>query len=93
MSIQENATKLHELVNKYPNKLKVLRSETEIKQCLDIDAVMKAGTSGINHFKNDDSAWPDFISKQLASGKDVSVSALGNNSIFVIVGHGLFKKG
>lgn len=92
MSTQENLTKLRELEKKYPDKVKVLHSKTEIEELLDLDAVRKAGTSGMSHFKNDDSAWPDFISKQLVSGKDVAISAAGKHSIFVIVGNGLFKK-
>jgi hypothetical protein len=92
MSTQENASKLRELVNKYPDKLKVLRSPADIEQFLDMDAVMKAGQSGLNFFKNDDSTWPDFISRQLTLGKDVAVQAGSTDSILVYVGNGLFKK-
>jgi hypothetical protein len=92
MSTQENATKLRELVNKYPDKLKVLRSPADIKQFLDLDAVMKAGQSALNFFDEGDSTWPDFISKQLTLGKDVAVQPGGKGGILVTVGNGIFKK-
>ena len=92
MSTQDNAAKLQQLAHRYPNNLKVLRSEEEIKKLLDFDAVMKGGEAGVNTFKNDDPALPEFITKQLSLGKDVSVSAGGKYSLLVIVGNGLFNK-
>ena len=92
MSTQENAAKLRELVNKYPNKLKVIQSEAMV-DLIDMDAVMKAGTAGLSDYRNDDSAWPDFISKQLTSGKDVAILPKGKDSVMIFAGNGLFKKG
>jgi hypothetical protein len=92
MPTLENATKLRELVSKYPDKLKVIKSETMV-DLIDMNAVMKAGTAGMSDYKNDDSAWPDFISKQLTSGKDVAILPKGKDSILIFVANGLFKKG
>jgi hypothetical protein len=92
MQTQENVTKLRELENKYPDKLKFLRSEAMVDS-LDMDVVMKAGTSALSDYKNDDPALPDFIRKQLASGKDVAILPKGKDSIVVMVADGLFKKG
>jgi len=91
MSTQENAIKVRELVNKYPNKLKVIQSEAMV-DLIDMDALMKAGTAGMSDYKNDDSTWPDFISKQLDSGKDVAILPKGKDSILIFVANGLFKK-
>jgi hypothetical protein len=92
MSTQENTIKVRELVNKYPNNLKVIQSEAMVN-IIDMDAVMKAGTTGMSDYKNDDSAWPDFISKQLTSGKDVAILPKGKDSVLIFVANGLFKKG
>lgn len=92
MSTQENATKLRELTSKYPDKLKVLRSEALVDS-LDMDVVVKAGTSALSDYTNDDPAWPDFIRKQLASGKDVAILPKGKDSIIIMAADGLFKKG
>ena len=90
MSIQENARQIHELENMYPDKLKVLRSEAMV-ELLDMDAVIKAGTSGVSDYRNDDSTWPDFISKQLALGKGVAILPKGKDSILIFVADGLFR--
>jgi hypothetical protein len=92
MSTQENVTKLRELINKYPNNLKVIKSEIMV-DLIDMDAVIKAGTAGMSDYKNDDSAGPHFISKQLTSGKDVAIVPKGKDSILIFAANGLFKKG
>lgn len=90
MATQENARKLNELVNKYPDRLKVLRSEAMV-DLLDMDAVMKAGTSGLSDYRNDDPTWPDFIAKHLALGKSVAILPKGKDAIMIFVADGLFK--
>ena len=91
MSTQENARKLRELENKHPDTLKVLRGEAMV-ELLDMDAVMKAGTSAMSDYRNDDSTWPDFIAKHLALGKHVAILPKGKDSILIFVADRLFKK-
>lgn len=91
MSTQENSKKLNELANRYPDRLKVLRSEAMV-DLLDMDAVIKAGTSGLSDYRNDDSIWPDFIARHLALGKSVAILPKGKDSIVIFVADGLFKK-
>ena len=91
-SVGENRVRLNLLEEKYPKNLKVLRNE-QMVDLLDMDGVVKTGTSGMSTFENNDSAGADFISRQLSSGKDVAILAAGSDKYIVFTANGLFKKG
>src|ERR1039457_363720 len=90
MSLQENAARLRELGQMYPDGLKVFQSPEEIAALLSVDAAMTCGDSGMQGFPNDDPGMLDFIRKKLASGMDVSVFSVGKYSQMVMAGKGLF---
>lgn len=84
-AIKENISK--QLENRYPNKLKLFRSENDIDS-LDMDMMMKGDHQD---FDNADSDMPKFLAEQLESGKEVAIIPAGKSKMLLLAGHGLFK--
>jgi uncharacterized protein len=87
-TVQENVRKLQELQVKYPNKIKMLRSEGDVNS-LDMDAMMKGTTE---QFENADPGLPDYVSKQLIAGNEVAILPAGKYKLMVLAAPGLLKK-
>ncbi|MBC2694513.1 MAG: hypothetical protein HF982_04395 [Desulfobacteraceae bacterium] len=86
-AIKENISKIEQLENKYPNRLKLFRSENDVDS-INMDMMMKG-----NHqdFDNADSDMPKFLAEQLESRKEVAIIPAGKSKVLVLAGHGLFK--
>ena len=87
MGTQENIKKLKELGQEYPKTLKIMLSEKDIDS---IDIMSGDHRS----FDNSDSYMMDFISQQLAAGKEVAIQAAGSDKLLILYADRgrLFKK-
>lgn len=86
IAIKKNVSKIEELQNKYPNKLKFLRSENDVDS--NINIIMKGENQD---FDNADSNMPDFLADQLSLGKEVAILPAGESKIMIFTGYGLFE--
>ena len=87
-NLQENSTKLKELLAKYPQKIKILRSESDVN-LMDMDNMQ---SWEVRDFDNGDVEMVGFISKRLAEDMEVVVMAAGRTKLMVTVGKTIFKK-
>ena len=89
IAIDKNVSKIKELQNIYPDKLKLMRSENDVKT-VDFEVIIKGK---YEDFDNADSDMPNFIADQLALGKEVAIFPAGKSKMMVFAGYGLFKRG
>ncbi len=86
---KENVAKIQALSDKYPGKIRSLRSEQDVES-IDMDVVVGKGSH--KDFDNDDDKLPVFISDQLSSGNEVAILPNGKYKLVIFAGYNLFKK-
>ena len=88
-SLEEYIKQMKDLQNKYPAKLKFLKSESDVDS-INMDVMME----GVHEtFENSDANMPKFVADHLASGKEVAILPVGKHKVMILAGQRLLKRG